>query len=152
MLTWPPAGDPFSRPHPAVLERQSSKILEHLANHTLTAVEARVRERHVLVAMPSSDWPDNFFSFMACLRKALPGAGCTSSSSSSAPPVVVLRKSEPSAEDWGTVGHFGNVFFVKGSPLSEFDLMRAGVFSACKGTESDFTSLLAFLLVFFVCL
>ncbi|CAI5484972.1 unnamed protein product, partial [Closterium sp. Yama58-4] len=47
-------------------------------------------------------------------------------------PIVFLRLQEPSEEQWGCVGHHQHVYFVRGSPISPMDLLRAGALSAAK--------------------
>jgi hypothetical protein len=46
------------------------------------------------------------------------------------PPVVILYPGEPTAKEWGKVGIFEDVYFLKGSPIYELDLMRGGVLQA----------------------
>eukprot|EP01018_Ginkgo_biloba_P025839 Gb_05212 [translate_table: standard] len=48
--------------------------------------------------------------------------------------IVILHPNEPVVSDWGCVGMFEDVYFVKGSPLYELDLVRAG---RCRDEETN---------------
>lgn len=45
-------------------------------------------------------------------------------------PVVILHPFEVTVEQWGYIGMFKNVYLVRGSPVFDVDLLRAGVTSA----------------------
>lgn len=117
LLAWPPIGPAHVQPHAAVLERRQDVILQNLSERTVPVVALAVP--HILVCC-QSHWPDHIFFFVKELRKPhLPN-----------PPIVILHPNDPSAEQWGKVGIFDDVFFLKGSPIYELDLMRGGVLQA----------------------
>lgn len=117
LLAWPPVGAGYAQPHASVLERRQDVILQNLRKRTVSIVALPVP--HILVCC-QSHWPENIFYFIKELRKPdLPN-----------PPIVILHPSEPTAGQWGKVGIFEDVFFLKGSPIFELDLMRGGVLQA----------------------
>ncbi|KAL2612895.1 hypothetical protein R1flu_024587 [Riccia fluitans] len=119
-LVWPPQdlrNLRNQRPHPAVLDRMTHIILKNLEERTLSIVAFNTP--HILVCCQAG-WPMHLFYFLLELRK--PGV--------SHPPVVILYPRVPTVKQWGTVGLFKGVFFLKGSPVYELDLMRGGVLQA----------------------
>ncbi|XP_024521187.1 calcium-activated potassium channel subunit alpha-1-like isoform X1 [Selaginella moellendorffii] len=117
-LAWPSA-DIYGRPHAVLLERNEQKILQDLQRRSITIVS--LKKAHILVCCQGK-WPANLFYFLVELRKpTFPNH-----------PVVILHPSQPDFYQWGSVGVFKDVFFVKGSPIHELDLMRAGVIHADK--------------------
>ncbi|GJP58338.1 hypothetical protein CLOP_g23263 [Closterium sp. NIES-67] len=67
-------------------------------------------------------WPTNLFCLVAHLRsKALPQR-----------PVLIMHPHHPTHREWAPVGIFPQVFFLRGSPTHDLDLIRAGVLSALK--------------------
>ncbi|XP_057842888.2 uncharacterized protein LOC131052279 isoform X1 [Cryptomeria japonica] len=114
--SWPPQ-QKWEKPDPSVLERRVNAIMENLCSRTMSVVELNVP--HILLCILEK-WPINLFYFISHLRMSdLPN-----------PPVVILHPTEPVASEWGCVGMFQDVYFVKGSPLYELDLVRAGVMQA----------------------
>lgn len=114
--SWPPQ-QKWEKPDPSVLERRVGAIMENLCSRTMSAIELDIP--HILLCIPEK-WPINIFYFISHLRISdLPN-----------PPVVILHPTEPVASEWGCVGMFQDVYFVKGSPLYELDLVRAGVMQA----------------------
>ncbi|OAE22765.1 hypothetical protein AXG93_2035s1490 [Marchantia polymorpha subsp. ruderalis] len=116
LLAWPPLAL-NQRPHPAVLHRRADLILKNLQERTLSMVAFNTP--HILVCCQAG-WPTHLFYFLLELRK--PG--------SPNPPIVILYPQIPSAKQWGSVGVFHGVFYLKGSPVYELDLMRGGVLQA----------------------
>eukprot|EP00249_Psilotum_nudum_P022094 c28369_g1_i3 orf=497-4030(-) len=117
-MSWPPL-QKQERPDRAVLERRANLIQKNLEERTLPVVN--LQAPHVLVCIQGA-WPVNLFYFISSLRTVnLPN-----------PPVVILHPKEPHACDWGCTGMFSEVYFVKGSPIFELDLVRAGVLQAEK--------------------
>lgn len=117
LLSWPPVGASFVQPHAAVLERRQDVILHNLSERTVPVVS--LPAPHILVCC-QSHWPDNIFYFVKELRRP----------EFANPPIVILHPNEPTATQWGKVGIFHDVFFLKGSPIYELDLMRGGVLQA----------------------
>ena len=116
LLTWPPLST-YGQPHPVVLERRADVILKDLKEKTLAVVE--LTEPHILLCCQST-WPNHLFYFIKGLRRP----------QTRHPPIVILFPKAPSAEQWGLVGIFQNVYLIKGSPIFELDLMRGGVLQA----------------------
>jgi hypothetical protein len=119
LLAWPPTGSGITQPHASVLERRQDVILQNLRERTVPVVSLSVP--HILVCCQSR-WPDNLFYFVKELRKPQVPS----------PPIVILHPNVPNAAEWGKVGIFKDVLFLKGSPIYELDLMRAGVLQAGK--------------------
>ncbi|GBG62819.1 hypothetical protein CBR_g32402 [Chara braunii] len=112
LLTWPPVlvG---GRPSPEVIAGHREIIEEDLTQKTLSLV--RLSERHILVCC-EGQWPHNLYYFVEHLRlEGFP-----------TPPIVILSPEEPGPEQWGCLGIFEDVYYVKGSGTCELDLMRAG--------------------------
>lgn len=122
LLAWPPIGSTHALPHAAVLERRRDVILQNLKERSIPVVSIRVP--HVLVCC-QSNWPQHLFYFVKELRKL----------EQPNPPIVILHPNEPTAKQWGKVGIFKDVFFLKGSPIYELDLMRGGVLQAGPSTN-----------------
>lgn len=117
LLAWPPLGPALVQPHASVLERRQDVILENLKSRTIGVVS--LNAPHILVCCQNG-WPQEMFYFVKELRKPeMPN-----------PPVVVLYPNQPTAIEWGKVGIFEDMFFCKGSPIYELDLMRGGVLHA----------------------
>ncbi|KAG6543506.1 hypothetical protein Mapa_015000 [Marchantia paleacea] len=116
LLAWPPLAL-NQRPHPAVLHRRADLILKNLQERTLSMVAFNTP--HILVCCQAG-WPTHLFYFLLELRK--PGFPN--------PPIVILYPQIPTAKQWGSVGVFHGVFYLKGSPVYELDLMRGGVLQA----------------------
>lgn len=117
LLAWPPIGLNQVQPHASVLERRQDVILENLQARTVGVVS--LNAPHILVCC-QNDWPQEMFYLVKELRKPdMPK-----------PPIVILYPDRPSAIEWGKVGIFEDVFFCKGSPMYELDLMRGGVLHA----------------------
>jgi potassium large conductance calcium-activated channel subfamily M alpha protein 1 len=117
LLAWPPVSD-YGRPTGAVIEKQEAKILANLKERTLTVV-GQEKGPLILVCIPNSP-PDGLYHFLAELRDdRVPFRN-----------VVILHPTEPGATLWGNAGLFEGVYFVKGSPMYELDLLRAGVLQA----------------------
>ncbi|XP_024382523.1 uncharacterized protein [Physcomitrium patens] len=118
MMSWPPQEQNY-KPDPAILERHATEILENLQRRTMKLVNLPVP--HILVCIQGK-WPSSLFYFVSQLRTpGLPNS-----------PVVILHPNFPSESDWGNVGFFDDVYFVKGSPSLGLDLLRAGVIQAEK--------------------
>ncbi|KAH9312112.1 hypothetical protein KI387_027147, partial [Taxus chinensis] len=116
--SWPPS-QKWEKPDPSVLERRVDVIMENLCCRTMSVIDLNVS--HILLCIQGK-WPINIFYFISHLRTPdLPN-----------PPVVILHPREPVASEWGCAGMFEDVYFVKGSPLYELDLVRAGVMQAEK--------------------
>lgn len=116
LLAWPPI-PAHAHPHASVLERRADVILENLKKRTVPVVN--LMKPHILVCC-QSHWPQHIYYFLKELRKPnFPN-----------PPIVILHPNDPTASQWGMVGIFEDVFFLKGSPLYELDLMRGGVLQA----------------------
>lgn len=114
---WPPLK--AEKPDYPVLRKRAGVIQKNLDERTLTLVD--LDKPHVLLCIQGK-WPANLFCFVAQLRTPfLPK-----------PPIVIMHPLKPSAEDWGCVGMFNDVYFVLGSPIYEIDLVRAGVLQAGK--------------------
>lgn len=114
--SWPPQ-QKWEKPDPSVLERRVGAIMENLCSRTISVID--LNAPHILLCILGT-WPINIFYFISRLRTPdLPN-----------PPVVILHPKEPVASEWGCVGMFEDVYFVKGSPLYELDLVRAGVMQA----------------------
>lgn len=123
LLAWPPLRPNHVQPHAAVLERRQDVILQNLKERTVSVVALDVP--HILVCC-QSNWPEHIFHFVKELRRPdLPN-----------PPIVILHPNEPPAKEWGKVGIFENVLFLKGSPIYELDLMRGGVLHAGLSTKA----------------
>ena len=118
-MCWPPLYQ-NDKPDPAILERRTAEILENLQFRTMNIV-GRLQTPHVLVCIQGK-WPSSLFYFVSHLRT--PGWPN--------PPIVILHPNLPAACEWGNVGFFEEVYFVKGSPSYELDLVRAGVLEAKK--------------------
>ncbi|EFJ25888.1 hypothetical protein SELMODRAFT_441904 [Selaginella moellendorffii] len=116
-MQWPPLRKRY-KPVSPVLERRADAIQANLEQRTMRVV--LLPRPHILVCIEGK-WPLNLFYFVSNLRTTPPVV-----------PVVILHPNTPSAPDWGCVGFFDDVFFVKGSALFELDLVRAGVFQAQK--------------------
>ena len=122
LLAWPPVRPAYVQPHQAVLERRQDVILQNLKERSIPIVALDVP--HVLVCCQSG-WPQHLFYFVKELRRPdLPS-----------PPIVILHPNDPSAYEWGRVGMFEDVYFLKGSPIYELDLMRGGVLQAGPSTK-----------------
>lgn len=117
LLAWPPIGSTHAQPHESVLERRRDVIFQNLKERTVPVVSLKVP--HILVCC-QSHWPQHLFFFVKELRKL----------DQPNPPIVILYPNEPTARQWGKVGIFKDVFFLKGSPIYELDLMRGGVLQA----------------------
>lgn len=117
-MSWPPNNKDY-RPEPPILERRADDILEHLQKLTLSMV--KLNEAHILLCI-QGPWPVNLFYFISHSRTLFPKST----------PIVILHPSQPSAEEWGCVGMFEGVYFIRGSPIYELDLVRAGVLQAGK--------------------
>lgn len=115
-MSWPPVVKTV-KPQQPVLERQTRQILENLAERTLHMV--KLQDSHILLCI-QGNWPVSLFYFIEQLRKPIVPN----------PPIVILHPNEPRTHDWGCVGLFEHVYFVKGSPIHELDLVRAGVLQA----------------------
>ena len=116
LLAWPPI-PAHAHPHASVLERRADVILENLKKRTVPVVN--LMKPHILVCC-QSHWPQHIYYFLKELRKPnFPN-----------PPIVILHPNDPTASQWGMVGIFEDVYFLKGSPLYELDLMRGGVLQA----------------------
>lgn len=115
-MSWPPVVK-CTKPEQPVLERQTRRIFENLAERTLSMV--KLQKAHILLCIQGT-WPVSLFYFIEQLRKPIVPN----------PPVVILHPNDPKASDWGCVGLFEHVYFVKGSPIHELDLVRAGVLKA----------------------
>lgn len=116
LLAWPPSLQ-YGRPHPAVLGRKTDLIVQNLHSRTISIVD--LPKPHLLVCCQGS-WPTNMYYLLAGLRMpAFPK-----------PHIVILHPQEPSAFQWGSVGIFEDVFFLRGSPLYEVDLLRGGILQA----------------------
>lgn len=115
-MSWPPVVK-CTKPEQPVLERQTRKIFENLAERTLHMV--KLQDAHILLCIQGT-WPVSLFYFIEQLRKPIVPN----------PPIVILHPNDPKASDWGCVGLFEHVYFVKGSPIYELDLVRAGVLQA----------------------
>ncbi|GLJ07331.1 hypothetical protein SUGI_0064550 [Cryptomeria japonica] len=114
--SWPPQ-QKWEKPDPSVLERRVDAIMENLCTRTISVID--LNAPHILLCIQGK-WPINIFYFISRLRMPyLPN-----------PPVVILHPKEPVVAEWGCVGMFEDVYFVKGSPLYELDLVRAGVMQA----------------------
>lgn len=115
-MSWPPP-QKWEKPEPPVLERNANVIMENLSNRTMLVVN--LNAPHILLCIQGK-WPVNIFYLISHLRMpSLPN-----------PPVVILHPRELGSSDWGCVGMFEDVYFIKGSPLYELDLLRAGVMQA----------------------
>ncbi|KAL2636366.1 hypothetical protein R1flu_007845 [Riccia fluitans] len=117
-MSWPPC-DKQHIPVPPILERRADKILAHLQKLTLSLV--KLSEPHILLCI-QGPWPSNLFYFISHSRTLLP----------SSTPIVILHPFQPTAAEWGCVGMFEGVYFIRGSPIYELDLVRAGVLQAVK--------------------
>lgn len=115
-MSWPPVLK-CTKPEQPVLERQTQKIFENLAERTLHTV--KLQDAHILLCIQGT-WPVSLFYFIEQLRKPIVPN----------PPIVILHPNDPKASDWGCVGLFEHVYFVKGSPIYELDLVRAGALQA----------------------
>jgi hypothetical protein len=131
LLAWPPVRPTHVQPHPAVLERRRDVILQNLKDRTIPVVALNVP--HILVCC-QSNWPQDIFYFLKELRRP----------DLQNPPIVILHPDEPTANEWGRVGIFQDVFFLKGSPIYELDLMRGGVLQAGLSTKHYYSQLLHF--------
>lgn len=117
-MSWPPL-QAHDKPDPAILERRMPEILDNLRSRTMTVV--KLQQPHVLLCIQGK-WPTSLFYFVSFLRTpGLPN-----------PPIVILHPHLPHASDWGCIGFLDHVYFVKGSPSYEMDLLRAGVLQAEK--------------------
>lgn len=117
-MSWPPLHQQ-DKPDPAILERRAGEIFENLGHRTMNVV--KLQTPHILVCIQGV-WPGSLFYFVSHLRTpGLPN-----------PPIVILHPKVPAASEWGTVGFFEHVYFVKGSPSYELDLVRSGVLQAQK--------------------
>ncbi|KAJ7570308.1 hypothetical protein O6H91_01G114300 [Diphasiastrum complanatum] len=117
-MSWPPL-EKSAKPDPAVLEKREALILENLERNTMNVVN--LESPHILLCIQGK-WPHNLFYFVSHLRTtALHNF-----------PIVILHPKKPTATDWGCVGCFPDVYFVKGSPVYELDLVRGGVLQAEK--------------------
>ncbi|KAL3680179.1 hypothetical protein R1sor_023135 [Riccia sorocarpa] len=116
LLAWPPQ-EMNHRPQATVLDQMAHLILKNLEERMLNVVAFNTP--HILVCCQAG-WPAHLFYFLLELRK--PGVPHI--------PVVILYPRVPTAKQWGTVGVFKGVFFLKGSPVYELDLMRGGVLQA----------------------
>lgn len=115
-MRWPPLVKNV-KPEQPILDRRTRRILENLKERTLYVVKRQ--SSHVLLCIQGK-WPVSLFYFVAQLRTdVVPHS-----------PIVILHPHEPDAADWGCVGLFEDVYFVKGSPVYELDLLRAGVMQA----------------------
>ncbi|KAL3677579.1 hypothetical protein R1sor_027527 [Riccia sorocarpa] len=117
-MSWPPS-DKQRKPVPPVLERRATDILAHLEKLTLSLVN--LSEPHILLCI-QGPWPSNLFYFISHSRTLLPKST----------PIVILHPFQPTAVDWGCVGMFEGVYYIRGSPIYELDLVRAGVLQAVK--------------------
>jgi len=115
-MSWPPL-QKDTKPEQPVLEQQTQKIQANLDERKLHIV--KLQEPHILLCIQGR-WPVSLFYFMQLLR--------TPAMLNS--PIVILHPNDPKIADWGCVGLFAHVYFVKGSPLYELDLLRAGVMQA----------------------
>jgi potassium large conductance calcium-activated channel subfamily M alpha protein 1 len=116
LLTWPPLST-YGQPHPVVLERRADTILNDLKEKTLSIVEMAIP--HILLCCQGT-WPSHLFYFIKGLRQP----------KSHHLPIVILFPKDPSADQWGLLGIFKDVYLIKGSPTFELDLMRGGVLQA----------------------
>ena len=117
-MSWPPL-QVHDKPDPAILERRTPEILDNLRSRTMNVV--KLQQPHVLLCIQGK-WPTSLFYFVSFLRTpGLPN-----------PPIVILHPHSPHASDWGCIGFLDHVYFVKGSPSYEMDLLRAGVLQAEK--------------------
>jgi potassium large conductance calcium-activated channel subfamily M alpha protein 1 len=121
-MSWPPLYQQ-DKPDPAILERRAEEISENLRQRTRNVVNgvAKLQSPHVVVCIQGK-WPRSLFYFVSHFRA--PGVPHT--------PIVILHPNVPAASEWGTIGFFDHVYFVKGSPSYELDLVRAGVLQAQK--------------------
>lgn len=81
--------------------------------------------QHILLCSSSSAFPPNIDVFISCVRKA-PMAEEKDAA------IVILSVVEPTGAMKRTLEKFGNVYFVIGSPMSRYDLYRAGAQTARK--------------------
>lgn len=128
LLQWPPASL-AEKPPKAVLSRRAPEILQNLEDCTLDLV--RLRASHVLVCLQGS-WPRGLFHLAVQLRRT--------ATPQSQLPIVFLCSVPPSHWDWGCLGIFQEVYFLRGNPRFEVDLVRANVARA--GTLSLYFSVL----------
>ncbi|KAI5056590.1 hypothetical protein GOP47_0028408, partial [Adiantum capillus-veneris] len=114
---WPPLK--LEKPDYSVLRKRAATIRKNLEERTMTFVN--LDRPHVLLCVQGK-WPMNLFYFVEQLRTPfLPK-----------PPIVIMHLDTPNATDWGCVGMFDDVYFLRGSPIYEIDLLRAGVLQAEK--------------------
>lgn len=119
LLAWPPTSN-YGKPTGAVIEKQEAAILANLKERTLTAVSPD-KGPLILVCIPNGP-PADLYHLLSELREGrVPFRN-----------VVILNPAEPLATVWGHAGLFEGVYFVKGSPMYELDLLRAGVLQAGK--------------------
>lgn len=116
LLTWPPVVK-RRPPHPAILDWHADIIKEDLRKRMLSIVE--LKEQHILICS-QGEWPRHLFYFIRGLRDLL----------APSMPIVILHPCVPNEEQWGLVGIFEDVWFIKGSPIYELDLMRGGILMA----------------------
>ncbi|GBG80526.1 hypothetical protein CBR_g30987 [Chara braunii] len=116
MLQWPPVYVP-GKPKPSVLEFNQEKIAANLQERTRSHISTD--EAHVLVCCEGK-WPRNLFYFIEHFR--IPGLPN--------PPIVILSPNKPSTEQWGSIGLFKDVFYIKGSGTFDVDLHRARILQA----------------------
>ena len=122
LMSWPPIGSTQAQPHASVLEKRRDLVLQGLKERTISVVSLKVP--HILVCC-QSNWPQHIYYFVRELRKP----------DQPNPPIVILYPDEPTAKEWGTVGIFQDIYFLKGSPIYELDLMRGGVLHAGQSTK-----------------
>lgn len=117
-MQWPPSKKQ-EKPDRPILEKKMDAIAKNLEERTMEVVN--LSEAHVLVCMQGK-WPVNLFYFISHLR--MPNLAN--------PPIVILHPNQPALTDWGCVGMFDQVYYVKGWPVYELDLVRAGILQAEK--------------------
>ena len=117
LLAWPPTSN-YGKPSSAVIEKQEAAILANLKERTITAITPD--KGPLIVVCISNAPPSDLYHLLAELREGrVPFRN-----------VVILNPVEPPATVWGHAGLFEGVYFVKGSPMYELDLLRAGVLQA----------------------
>ncbi|GBG62829.1 Calcium-activated potassium channel subunit alpha-1 [Chara braunii] len=112
ILAWPPKILP-GKPRLPVIATHENAICANLRERTVSSVKF---QNHILVCC-ECQWPRNLYYFVDHLR--LPGFPT--------PPIVILSPHEPKPEQWGCLGIFQDVFYIKGTATSKLDLFRAGL-------------------------
>ena len=99
----------------------SEQIMKENATYDTLQNKLVLKRGHIIICGLSQ----NLIDFIKPLRtKNIPKEDC--------PSIVILNQKLPDDKIWSSISYFDEIFLVKGNPMEEKDLLRAGILSASK--------------------